>query len=93
VELEARFLSKVAQTLSGGEQQRVSLARALLLEPEVLLLDEPTSALDEETQVAIEKTINTIIRERSISVLIVTHDKLQASRFTSRILDISDFGG
>ncbi|MFX1579361.1 MAG: ATP-binding cassette domain-containing protein [Promethearchaeota archaeon] len=93
VELEARFLSKVAQTLSGGEQQRVALARALLLEPEVLLLDEPTSALDEETQVAIEKTINTIISERSISVLIVTHDKLQASRFTSRILDISDFGG
>lgn len=72
--------------LSGGEAQRVSLARTLANDPEVLLLDEPTSALDDEAERGIEALVFEIIRERSMTCIIVTHDLPQAARLAGRVV-------
>jgi putative ABC transport system ATP-binding protein len=72
--------------LSGGEAQRVALARTLANEPEVLLLDEPTSALDEASVSGIEKLILGIVRERRMTCLIVTHNRTQAERLAGRTM-------
>jgi putative ABC transport system ATP-binding protein len=93
VNLEAEFLDRIAENLSGGEKQRVAIARALLLEPDALLLDEPTSALDETSTLAVENAINDIREDRNIGVLIVTHNREQAERFTSRIIEIENRNG
>lgn len=88
VNLKEEMLDKVALNLSGGERQRVALARGLLLEPEGFLLDEPTSALDEASALAVEDSINELIKEHSIGVLMVTHNEEQAKRFTSRVVNL-----
>ena len=72
--------------LSGGEAQRVSIARALANEPTVLLLDEPTSALDEDSKLGIESLIRKIIAEGRLTCVIVTHDLPQASRLANTAL-------
>jgi ABC-type sulfate/molybdate transport systems ATPase subunit len=72
--------------LSGGEAQRVSIARTLANAPEVVLLDEPTSALDEESARGIEALLLSIIRERRMTCVIVTHDRAQAARLAARAL-------
>ncbi len=72
--------------LSGGEAQRVSLARTLANRPEVLLLDEPTSALDEAAQLGVERLICGIIEGRGLTCLVVTHDRDQAARMTQRTI-------
>jgi putative ABC transport system ATP-binding protein len=74
--------------LSGGEAQRVSLARTLANSPEVLLLDEPTSALDDASQRGIEELVLSVIRERRMTCVIVTHDMAQAARIADRIMYI-----
>ncbi|GCE08604.1 ABC transporter ATP-binding protein [Dictyobacter aurantiacus] len=71
--------------LSGGEAQRVSLARTLVNDPQVLLLDEPTSALDETTRAGVEELINTIMHSQGLTNIIVTHDMAQATRMADRI--------
>jgi len=81
-----------ARTLSQGQQQRVCLARAFLLKPDVLLLDEPTSALDPEAVSSVENTLRTETLRRGLSALIVTHDREQARRLCDRAVDLSDFG-
>jgi putative ABC transport system ATP-binding protein len=88
VNLSGDKLGQLALNLSGGEKQRVAIARALLLEPKALLLDEPTSALDEKSARAVEESITALIAERSIGVLMVTHNENQARRFTSRVVRI-----
>ena len=70
--------------LSGGEQQRVSLARALMTRPEVLLLDEPTSALDPEVAERLLATVAQLARERGVAVVMVTH-RLSEARETSTL--------
>ncbi|GER90978.1 choline transporter [Dictyobacter vulcani] len=71
--------------LSGGEAQRVSLARTLVNDPQVLLLDEPTSALDEATRSGVEQLINTIMHSQGLTSIIVTHDMAQAARLADRV--------
>jgi len=66
--------------LSGGEAQRVSLARTLANSPDVLLLDEPTSALDEAVERGVEELLLQIINAEHLTCLIVTHDMAQAAR-------------
>ena len=72
--------------LSGGEAQRVSLARALANSPLVLLLDEPTSALDEESKRGIETLLQDIMRTGGLTCVVVTHDVAQARRMADRAL-------
>jgi putative ABC transport system ATP-binding protein len=72
--------------LSGGEAQRVSVARTLANAPEALLLDEPTSALDEASARGIEELLLDIIQERRMTCVIVTHNRLQAARIATRTL-------
>jgi putative ABC transport system ATP-binding protein len=73
-------------TLSGGEAQRVSVARTLANAPEALLLDEPTSALDEASARGVEQLILDIVRERRMTCLMVTHNKAQAARIAPRTM-------
>lgn len=79
------FAARKVANLSGGEQQRVSLARALANEPEVLLLDEPTSALDEKAKAGIEELIRDLLCEGCFTFVLVTHDLDQARRLCHRV--------
>jgi len=72
--------------LSGGEAQRVSFARSLANDPEVLLLDEPTSALDEDSKREVETIVQQVGREPGIPCVLVTHDAAQAVRLAQRAL-------
>ena len=74
--------------LSGGEAQRVSLARALANSPNVLLLDEPTSSLDEAAKGEVESLIRDIISETYLTCIIVTHDMAQAARMATHLMMI-----
>src|SRR3954468_10365183 len=80
------FAGRVAHRLSVGEQQRVMLARALALEPDVLLLDEPTSALDPEARDAVERTLLDLRERLSLSYVLVTHDHAQAGRLADHVI-------
>ncbi len=79
------FATRNVAKLSGGEQQRVSLARALANQPEILLLDEPTSALDQEAKVGVEDLIRDLVRETSLTSVLVTHDRDQARRLCHQV--------
>lgn len=80
------YASHDITTLSGGEAQRVSLARTLANRPEVLLLDEPTSALDETSTREVELLIRNIVEKFKVPCLIVTHNPAQAARLAHRAL-------
>lgn len=79
------FAARNVANLSGGEQQRVSLARALANRPEILLLDEPTSALDERAKAGIEELIRNLVSTDGYTIVLVTHDREQARRICDRI--------
>jgi putative ABC transport system ATP-binding protein len=80
------FRERTVEKLSGGEAQRVSLARTLANRPEVLLLDEPTSALDEGLARRVEALIAGIIQQERLTCLMVTHNRAQARRMADRVL-------
>jgi len=83
--LDASFAERDASRLSVGEQQRVMLARALALEPEVLLLDEPTASLDAGATSAVEGALRNL---HGVSLVLVTHDRAQADRLTERAIEL-----
>jgi ABC-type iron transport system FetAB ATPase subunit len=72
--------------LSGGETQRVSLARAIANSPGILLMDEPTSALDEKSKEEVEALILKVVRQNAFTCVIVSHDLAQAARIASRVM-------
>jgi putative ABC transport system ATP-binding protein len=86
VGLDGSFGSRDASKLSVGEQQRVMLARAIGLEPSVLLLDEPTAALDQASRDAVEATLLELRHSLDVSLVIVTHDLDQADRLADSVL-------
>ena len=81
----AGFADRDVLNLSGGEQQRVSLARALANQPEMMLLDEPTSALDEDAKGGIEQLIRELATTTRRTFVLVTHDREQARRICDRV--------
>jgi ABC-type methionine transport system ATPase subunit len=86
VGLVASFKDKAPQSLSVGEQQRVSIARALALEPEALLVDEPTSALDEAARRRIEDLIQELNASLGLTIVLVSHALDQVERVADRVV-------
>ncbi|MCC5910619.1 MAG: ABC transporter ATP-binding protein [Clostridiaceae bacterium] len=83
-------LNQDAEKLSGGEKQRVTLGRVILMKPEVLLLDEPSSALDEETEYMIIEALVNYTKENNKTLIMVTHSKKVASQFSDEIIEIKE---
>ena len=76
--------------LSGGEQQRVSIARALVNDPKLLICDEPTGNLDPETSKEIDDYLNSINKDLGTTIIMATHDKELVNRMKKRVLVIED---
>ena len=85
--LDTGYADREAERLSVGEQQRVMLARALALEPEVLLLDEPTAALDDAAKEAVEQALAGL---HGVSMVLVTHERGQADRLASTVVELRE---
>jgi tungstate transport system ATP-binding protein len=75
-----------ALTLSSGETQRMGLARALVIEPEILFLDEPTASIDDENTLIIEKLLNNLKENGRTTIIMTTHDSGQAHRVGDHLM-------
>lgn len=85
-----KLLKKYPYQLSGGEKQRVALARSLIIKPKLLLLDEPFSALDNNTKQILYNEFLEIREEWNIPILMITHDEEEARYLGNRIIRISN---
>ena len=88
VKLNQELLERYPHQVSGGEVQRICLARALLLEPQLLILDEPTSMLDISVQAQILHLLHDIRLEKQLAYLFITHDEQLAQWLCDRTLHI-----
>ncbi len=91
VGLEHKLKTK-AHALSGGEQQRVSIARALLNRPKLILADEPTGNLDSETSEEIMQLLLAVAAEESSAVIMATHDMTMVEKFPGRVIRVENGG-
>ena len=81
-ELKERPIGKI----SGGEQQRVLLARSLVHSPDLLIFDEPTMALDPQSREVFYEKVNNLNREKKVTIILVSHDVASAGRYSSKLL-------
>lgn len=82
------FEKRRIESLSGGEGQRISLARALLAKPKVLLLDEPFSSLDEDLSERLVSDVRSILKQRKCPAILVTHNKKIAGNFADSVISL-----
>jgi cell division transport system ATP-binding protein len=83
-------INSMPHALSGGEQQRVSIARALLNKPELILADEPTGNLDPETSEEIMRLLLAVAKEEGTAVLMATHDMGMVEKFPGRVVRVEN---
>ncbi len=84
------FRDREARNLSGGEQQKVAIARALAVEPQVLFLDEPTANIDSQSAAEIERHIKLINQKLGTTIILVTHNLFQARRLADEVFFIGE---
>jgi len=84
------FEQRRVESLSGGEGQRISLARALLAKPKVLLLDEPFSSLDEDLSDRLVSDVRSILKQRKCPAILVTHNKRIAEKFADSVISMQN---
>jgi ABC-type sugar transport system ATPase subunit len=84
------LIKRYPKDLSGGEKQRVGLARSIILEPKILLLDEPLSSLDPATAKSIRKELKVLQKRLNLTMLYVTHDFAEAKELADRIVVIKE---
>ena len=85
-----RLLARKSNQLSGGEAQRVSLARAFVLEPELLLMDEPFSAVDPQTRRQLMNDLSTVLAHEHRTTIFVTHNLEEAAQLGDRVAVVMD---
>jgi cell division transport system ATP-binding protein len=85
-------INSMPHALSGGEQQRIAIARALINQPELIIADEPTGNLDPETSEEIMRILIAVAKEAKSSVLIATHDMNMVEKFPGRIIRVENGG-
>ena len=90
VGLEVGDMNKYPHEFSGGQRQRIAIARALVLEPEIVVLDEPTSALDVTIQKQIIDLLNRLQQKRKISYIFISHDLFAVKAVADRIAVMKD---
>jgi len=86
----AGYADRDASDLSGGEAQRVAIARTVINEPAVLLLDEPTASLDSAAEAEVERLLADLLASGERTVVLVTHDERQAERLADRVARMAD---
>ena len=86
LDLEKKFPHEI----SAGQQQRVAFARALITNPDILLLDEPFAALDKKLKSELHVETKKIFKEKGLSVILVTHDEEEAEYFSDRIIEFQE---
>ena len=90
VQLDTDLMERFPRELSGGQRQRASLMRALMLDPDVLLLDEPLGALDPLIRHRLQAELRSIFTRLGTTVVLITHDLFEASRLADRIVLMRD---